>query len=112
MVKDDVLDKLYQARSDLNEQITELSSGGAKAKKQLPALSRRRDELEAAINTMIASAFPPSSACPELETVAKKLGEATDKLHCLERKIANVNACIAVGGQIIEIAKSIIKLIA
>ena len=110
MMGSEILQNLFDERDALSDMIINANPRNDEERNLLQNLMKRRDRITGAINTIIAKTFNEATA--GLADKLSDLEKLTEKLNKLSKTIDNVKAAIQIADQIIQVALSILALVA
>ncbi len=108
MLKDEIIDKLHDARRELARAIVALPPDGDDERRRL---GEQQEAIDAAIRAVIDAAFRNADK-PELAAAIAQLDAEAGKLKSTAKTIETVNLVIGTAAKVVEVAASIVALAA
>src|SRR5919109_75334 len=116
IARDTTLSSLYDARDKLADLIVQWApdpcadpQARAAQADQLKGLILQRDQVNGAINAVIATAFQ-SVASPELVAASQELRGATDRLEQFGQTMDQLQGALKLADDIVQVASKVMKL--
>jgi hypothetical protein len=108
MTQQEVLQNLFQVRTDLENRLMDLSPGGDAAQVQAyQDLRRRRDQVFMTINHVIKAEFD-QAVNPKLDELLQSLAAEAASLQKLANTFQNVNRVLSAVDDVIKIVQQVV----
>lgn len=112
MIKQEMLQSLFDTRRDLENRLMDMTPGQDPVKvQQYRDLSRKRDQVFMTINQAIATQFK-EVVNPQVDKLLKDLGADTASLAGLASTFDTVNDVVATTDRILQVALKVIAAVA